>query len=52
MIDYKYPDHSLRGYFKKTINEEQGRKFRVHYQWQAPENKLNIYSHRGRWSRT
>jgi hypothetical protein len=36
----------MKNYFKKIINEEQGRKFQVYYQWQAPENKLNIYSHR------
>jgi hypothetical protein len=36
----------MKNYFKKIINEEQGRKFQVHYRWQAPENKLNIYSHR------
>jgi hypothetical protein len=27
------------------MNEECGRKFRVHRRWQAPKNKLNIYSH-------
>jgi hypothetical protein len=28
--------------FEKIINEERGRKFRVHCRWQAPENKLDI----------
>jgi hypothetical protein len=36
----------MKIYFEKIINEERGRKFRVHCWWQAPENKLNIYSHR------
>jgi hypothetical protein len=51
MIDYKYPTIASGAtpigsagrspdekYFKKTMNEEQGRKFQVH--------GLNIYSHR------
>jgi ribosomal protein S4E len=29
-------------YFEKIINEERGRKFRVHCRWQAQENKLDI----------
>jgi hypothetical protein len=32
----------MKNYFEKVINEEQGRKFRVHCRWQAPENKLDI----------
>jgi hypothetical protein len=36
----------MNHYFEKIINEERGRKFRVHCRWQAPENKLDIYSHR------
>jgi hypothetical protein len=32
--------------FEKPKIEEQGRKIRVHYRWQVPENKLEIYSHR------
>jgi hypothetical protein len=36
----------MKIYFEKIINKERGRKFRVHYRWQAPENKLDIYSHR------
>jgi hypothetical protein len=36
----------MKIYFEKIINEERGRKFRVHCRWQAPENKLDIYSHR------
>jgi hypothetical protein len=36
----------MKIYFEKIINEERGRKIRVHCQWQAPENKLDIYSHR------
>jgi hypothetical protein len=36
----------MKIYFEKIINEERERKNRVHYRWQAPENKLNIYSHR------
>jgi hypothetical protein len=36
----------MKNYFEKIINEEQGRKIRVHCRWQAPENKLDIYSHR------
>jgi hypothetical protein len=36
----------MKNYFEKIINEERGRKIRVHYRWQAPENKLDIYSHR------
>jgi hypothetical protein len=59
MIDYKYPTiasgptpsgalvaHPMKSYFEKIINEDQGRKFRVHYRWQKPENKLEIFSHR------
>jgi hypothetical protein len=38
----------MKIYFEKIINEERGRKFRVHCRWQAPENKLDIYSHRER----
>jgi hypothetical protein len=34
--------HPMKIYFEKIINEERGRKFRVHCQWQAPENKLDI----------
>jgi hypothetical protein len=58
MIDYKYPTialratpsgalvaHPMKSYFEKVINKEQGRKIRVHCRWQAPENKLDIYSH-------
>jgi hypothetical protein len=33
-------------YFEKIINEERGKQIRVHCRWQAPENKLDIYSHR------
>jgi hypothetical protein len=36
----------MKIYFEKIINEERGRKFRVHCRWQAAENKLDIYSHR------
>jgi hypothetical protein len=41
----------MKNYFEKIINEELfreegGRKFWVHYRWQALENKLDIYSHR------
>jgi hypothetical protein len=32
----------MKIYFEKIINEERGKKIRVHYRWQAPENKLNI----------
>jgi hypothetical protein len=32
----------MKIYFEKIINEEQGRKFRVHCRWQAPENQLDI----------
>jgi hypothetical protein len=32
----------MKIYFEKIINEERGRKFQVHCQWQAPENKLDI----------
>jgi hypothetical protein len=31
---------------RRIINEEKQRRFRVHYRWQAPETKLDIYSHR------
>jgi hypothetical protein len=37
---------TMKIYFEKIINEERGRKIRVHCRWQAPENKLDIYSHR------
>jgi hypothetical protein len=41
----------MKNYFEKNDEElfqeeERGRKIRVHYRWQAPENKLDIYSHR------
>jgi hypothetical protein len=32
----------MKIYFEKIINEERGRKFRVHCRWHAPENKLDI----------
>jgi hypothetical protein len=39
----------MKNYFEKNdeelLREEQGRKIRVHYRWQAPENELDIYSH-------
>jgi hypothetical protein len=55
MIDYKYPTIASgatpigsagRAPDEELLWEERGRKFRVHYQWQAPENKIDIYSHR------
>jgi hypothetical protein len=55
MIDYKYPTiasgatpNGSAGHApdEELLQEERGRKFRVHYRWQAPENKLDIYSHR------
>jgi hypothetical protein len=55
MIDYKYPTISSgatpigsagRAPDEELLREEQGRKIRVHCRWQAPENKLDIYSHR------
>jgi hypothetical protein len=41
----------MKNYFEKNDEEllqeeERGRKIRVHYRWQAPENKVDIYSHR------
>jgi hypothetical protein len=39
----------MKNYFEKVINEEQGRKFRVHCRWQAPENKLDISLPSGAW---
>jgi hypothetical protein len=55
MIDYKYPTIASgatsigsagRAPNEELLREEQGRKFWVHCRWQAPENKLDIYSHR------
>jgi hypothetical protein len=55
MIDYKYPTIASgttpigsagRAPDEELLREEHGRKFRVHCRWQAPENKLDIYSHR------
>jgi hypothetical protein len=55
MIDYKYPTiasgdtpigNAGRAPDETLLREEQGRKFQVHCRWQAPENKLDIYSHR------
>jgi hypothetical protein len=55
MIDYNYPTIASgatpiggagRAPDEELLREEQGRKFRVHCRWQAPENKLEIYSHR------
>jgi hypothetical protein len=57
MIDYEYPTIASgatpigstgRAPDKELLQEERERKFRVHYQWQALENKLDIYSHRER----
>jgi hypothetical protein len=51
MIDYKYPTIASgatpigsagRALDEELLQEEQERKFRVHYRWQAPENKLDI----------
>jgi hypothetical protein len=51
MIDYKYPTIASgatpigsagRAPDEELLREERGRKFRVHYRWQAPENKLDI----------
>jgi hypothetical protein len=55
MIDYKYPTIASGATpigsascapNEELLREEWGRKFQVHYRWQALENKLNIYSHR------
>jgi hypothetical protein len=55
MIDCKYPTIASgatpigsagRAPDKELLWEERGRKFQVHYRWQALENKLDIYSHR------
>jgi hypothetical protein len=55
MINYKYPTIASgatpigsagRAPDEELLREDQGRKFRVHCRWQAPENKLDIYSHR------
>jgi hypothetical protein len=57
MIDYKYPTIASgatpngsagRAPDEELLREDKGIKFRVHCRWQAPENKLDIYSHRGR----
>jgi hypothetical protein len=51
IIDYKYPTIASgatpigsagRAPDKELLREERGRKFRVHCQWQALENKLDI----------
>jgi hypothetical protein len=55
MIDYKYPTIAsgatpigIAGHApdEGLLREERGRKFQVHCWWKAPENKLDIYSHR------
>jgi hypothetical protein len=55
MIDYKYLTIALgatpigsagRAPDEELLRKGRGRKFRVHCRWQAPENELNIYSHR------
>jgi hypothetical protein len=55
MPGYKYPNidsgatpigSAGRAPDEELLREDQGRKFRVHCRWQAPENKLDIYSHR------
>jgi hypothetical protein len=57
MIDYKYPTIASGATpigsvgcapDEELLWEERGRKFWVHCWWQAPENKLDIYSHRER----
>jgi hypothetical protein len=54
MIDYKYPTiasgatpigNAGHAPDEELLREERGRKIRVHYRWQTPENKLDIYSH-------
>jgi hypothetical protein len=51
MIDYKYPTIASgatpvrsagRAPDEELLQEERGRKFRVHCRWQAPENELDI----------
>jgi hypothetical protein len=51
MIDYKYPTIASgatpigsagRAPDEELLQEERGRKIRVHCWWQAPENKLDI----------
>jgi hypothetical protein len=55
MIDYKYPTIASgatpirsAGHApdEELLREKRGNKFRVHCHWQAPANKLDIYSHR------
>jgi hypothetical protein len=57
MIDYKYPTIASgatpirsagRAPDEELLREERGRKFRVHCRWQAPENKLDIFTPIGR----
>jgi hypothetical protein len=58
MIDYKYPTIALgatpigsagRAPDEELLREEQGRKFRVHYRWQAPKKQTRHLLPSGEW---